>query len=206
MFQLVSWIKSCDLDFNINVQCPTAKYRSLALPSAGMLPFLQSILCDVGGSGLDDGPFSDMPTFPNATYIQNNYCSACCYSCLFFDRVNGLYTVLDEIGTWNASWTEVCSSIHRLVDQGCLDYDLNPESLSCVNSPGKINNVYNRYVYNRNMWNRVAHVIITQAWHIILCQCLWDREDMNSHFQGHTFLNGFMHFWQMAHHLHDIHT
>lgn len=54
--------------------------------------------------------------------------------CCFGYRVNGLYTVLDEIGTWNASWTEVCSSIHSLVDQDCLDYS----SLSCVNSPGKI--------------------------------------------------------------------
>ena len=44
----------------------TAKYRAYALPSAGTLPFLQTLFCDLGG-GKDEDPFSDMPTFPNAT-------------------------------------------------------------------------------------------------------------------------------------------
>lgn len=36
-------------------------------------------------------------------------------------RLNQLYTVLDEVGTWNASWTEVCVSMHSLAGQAdCL--------------------------------------------------------------------------------------
>lgn len=46
--------------------------------------------------------------------------------------VNGLYTVLDEIGTWNASWTEVCDSIHALADQAsCLNYTLTAANAGC---------------------------------------------------------------------------
>lgn len=43
-----------------------AKYRAYALPSAGALPFVQTLFCDFG-TGEDNDPFSDMPTFPNAT-------------------------------------------------------------------------------------------------------------------------------------------
>lgn len=46
----------------------TAKYRAFALPSAGTLPFIQSLFCDFGTKE-DTMPFSDMPTFPNATYV-----------------------------------------------------------------------------------------------------------------------------------------
>ena len=43
-------------------------FRTYALPSAGMLPFLQTLICDLEvDDGYETGPFSDMPAFPNAT-------------------------------------------------------------------------------------------------------------------------------------------
>ena len=40
-------------------------YRANALPSAGAMPFLQTVLCDLNG-GRD--PYqTDMPVYPNAT-------------------------------------------------------------------------------------------------------------------------------------------
>lgn len=54
-------------------------------------------------------------------------------------RVNGLYTVLDEMGTWNASWTQVCNSIHDLASQvSCLNDSLSTSRLNCsLGDPGK---------------------------------------------------------------------
>lgn len=54
-------------------------------------------------------------------------------------RVNGLYTVLDEMGTWNASWTQVCNSIHDLASQvSCLNDSLSTARLNCsLGDPGK---------------------------------------------------------------------
>lgn len=47
-------------------------------------------------------------------------------------RLNGLYSVLDEIGTWNASWTEVCDSIHNLAGQvNCLNDSSNLMNAGC---------------------------------------------------------------------------
>ena len=42
-----------------------ALYRAIALPSAGVLPFMQSVVCDLNGGRSDFA--SDMPYFPNAT-------------------------------------------------------------------------------------------------------------------------------------------
>jgi hypothetical protein len=50
----------------LNAMSCAAKYRAYAMPSAGALPFLQTLFCDFGTQE-DHGPFSDMPTFPNAT-------------------------------------------------------------------------------------------------------------------------------------------
>ncbi len=37
-------------------------------------------------------------------------------------RVNQVYDILDEVGSWNGSWQDICSSVHRLADQGdCVD-------------------------------------------------------------------------------------
>ena len=43
-----------------------AVFRPYAMPSAGFLPFLQTVMCDLGD---DDkgGVVSDLPSFPNAT-------------------------------------------------------------------------------------------------------------------------------------------
>ena len=40
-------------------------YRANALPSAGAMPFLQTVMCDLNG-GSDDYK-TDMPLYPNAT-------------------------------------------------------------------------------------------------------------------------------------------
>jgi len=44
-----------------------AVFRPYAMPSAGFLPFLQTVMCDLGD---DDkgGVVSDLPNFPNATW------------------------------------------------------------------------------------------------------------------------------------------
>lgn len=60
--------KFLSINFKITTSLTAAKYRALALPSAGTLPFLQTLFCDFG-TGKDSGPYSDMPTFPNATYV-----------------------------------------------------------------------------------------------------------------------------------------
>lgn len=49
----------------LEISC-VAKYRAFAMPSAGAVPFLQTLFCDFGRQE-DYGSFSDMPAFPNAT-------------------------------------------------------------------------------------------------------------------------------------------
>ena len=44
-----------------------AIYRANALPSAGSLPFMQTLMCDLGGGSTDD--VSDMPQYRNATCV-----------------------------------------------------------------------------------------------------------------------------------------
>ena len=39
-------------------------YRAHALPSAGLFPFLQTVLCDVGQGPFEDA--RDMPDYPDA--------------------------------------------------------------------------------------------------------------------------------------------
>ena len=43
----------------------------MALPSAGLLPFMQTLMCDLdGGDSVDS---SDMPSFPNAKLVYIYY-------------------------------------------------------------------------------------------------------------------------------------
>ena len=46
---------------------PAAVYRANALPSAGPLPFMQTLMCDLAGGKTDD--VRDMPHYPNARYV-----------------------------------------------------------------------------------------------------------------------------------------
>lgn len=64
MWMIVSFISYTII--MCQVSSSLAKYRAFALPSAGTLPFMQSLFCDFG-TGKDTGPYFDMPTFPNAT-------------------------------------------------------------------------------------------------------------------------------------------
>ena len=54
-------------------------------------------------------------------------------------RINGLYSVLDDVGSWNASWNEVCDSIHELSGEvTCLQHIGDLAGAGCYKgSPGK---------------------------------------------------------------------
>ena len=50
--------------------------------------------------------------------------------------------MLDEVGSWNASWSEFCDTLHDLSGQvDCLQSNTRPDSLNCYGaSPGKYDN------------------------------------------------------------------
>ncbi len=41
-------------------------FRPMALPSAGLLPFAQTLICDLSTNGANNNYSSDMPIFPDA--------------------------------------------------------------------------------------------------------------------------------------------
>ncbi len=51
--------------------CSIDLWRPVALPSAGTLPFMQSLLCDLDQNGHRYG-YKAMPSYPNAPYVVCN--------------------------------------------------------------------------------------------------------------------------------------
>ena len=47
---------------------PPDLFQPVALPSAGTLPFMQSMLCSLDQHG-KNASYSEMPQFPNASYV-----------------------------------------------------------------------------------------------------------------------------------------
>ncbi len=50
-------------------------------------------------------------------------------------RINGLYSMLGEVGSWNSSWTEVSESVHGLAEKmPCLEHTSASVAAGCIDS------------------------------------------------------------------------
>ncbi len=112
--------------FNNSLVC-TDLWRPVALPSAGTLPFVQSLICDLDQKGSRYG-YQAMPSYPNATYVI--YTSSHHYNIIYMYvcSVNDVYSLLDEFGSLNGTLDTFCSTIHSLSDTtSCLTATVPPE-------------------------------------------------------------------------------
>lgn len=92
-------------------------FRPMGLPSAGFLPFVQTMMCEL--SAKPSQYSSDMPIFPNAKYVTVYVCSYTTHS------VSHLYNLLDENFIENFA-TDYCTSLQTLQGQvNCHGYNLN---------------------------------------------------------------------------------
>lgn len=70
-------------------------------------------------------------------------------------RVNGVYSVLDDVGSWNTSWSEVCGRIHSLAEDGMCLQQASASVKRCHNdSSGKHSLMH---VYEQRLYKLLPH-------------------------------------------------